>query len=372
MGTRLALLTLLPALVSVAVGTPAAAQPEADRGGARDASGLWLPEPLDHPRRRSATEEALATVPGVGAVLGPLELKDAAGGTVALRERAGARGTVLVLLRSLAWSPFCRAQLSAWQAREEELGEVGYGLAIVTTEPLDEQAPGVLLSDPDGRALSSVGLRNELIDPREEGYGMPYPGTLVLDREGAVTHRFFELHHARRAAPGTVLAALGAEPSAPDGAILAGRGLTARAGLLDPALTLEGQSLLLVRLELDPGLYIYTDPLPQGFIATTVEVLPTEGLRYQRVEYPEASPKEFPDLGVTLPVYRGVADFLVPVRATPELLGPEVEDPPNGLPIFVRVHYQTCSERLCYTPQDLDLYLEVPVEHVELSPGARR
>ncbi|MEM6706818.1 MAG: protein-disulfide reductase DsbD domain-containing protein, partial [Acidobacteriota bacterium] len=266
----------------------------------------------------------------------------------------------VVVIRSLTWSPFCRAQVDAWARRIADAREIGYEVVVVSARA-SEGAGGMPLLVAGDEVL---GLRNPLIERGEEGFGTLTPATFVLSPDGRVEHRFVDKHHARRVTPGTVLAAL-APPNAAMSAPVAGQGLRASATLLDPALWLEAQSTLLVRLELDPGRYIYTDPLPDGFIATTVQVLPTEGLRLSRIAYPPAESKEFPDLGVTLPIYEGVADFLVPVRATSELLGFEVERPTNGYPLFVRVDYQTCSSNFCFSPQTLELYVEVSAQALQ-------
>lgn len=339
--------TLVLALTACAlqVGTGAAQE----SAGFRDASGLWWTHPLDHPYRRSVTREVLESLPAVGEELSLGALSEGDDGSV-----AGETGTVVVAIRSLDWSPFCRAQVDAWSRRADRLAELGYRVVVVSGAASEVASPLPVLVDSDDR----LGLRNPLIAPDEAAFGTLVPGTWVLDGDGRVVHRFLERHHARRATPGTVLAALGSRELGEGVVTVAGQGLRVSVGLLDPELWLEAQSTVVVRLQLEPGRYIYTDPLPDGFIATTVQVLPSDGLRFSRIVYPEAETKEFPDLGVTLPIYQGVADFLVPVRATSEQLGLDLEKTTNGYPLFVQVDYQTCSESFCFSPQTLEVYVE--------------
>ena len=277
-------------------------------------------------------------------------------------------------------------QLVKLQERRAEIEKAGYDLFAISYDSPAELAAfaerhGIefpLLSDEDSKVIREFGILNTLIEPDEERYyGIPFPGTYVTDAKGMVTAKFFSRHYATRVSAGTLVSGLGdgivdlleaGEAPATTGQ---GRGLSARAFLADSDLQMEVESTLWVRLQMDDGLYIYTDPLPTGFIATTVEVLPSEGLRFGRVVYPEAQIKEFPDLGVSLPVYVGTADFRVPIKATAKLLGMDVENQTNGFPVTVRVSYQTCSASFCFTPQTLDLYLEVPAAPLTLPQGAQ-
>ena len=70
----------------------------------------------------------------------------------------------------------------------------------------------------------------------------------------------------------------------------------------------ETTSILYVRLELEDGLHIYGNPLPEGFIASEASIPQTKGLRVAAAIYPETELREFVELGVTLPVYEGVVD----------------------------------------------------------------
>lgn len=49
-----------------------------------------------------------------------------------------------------------------------------------------------LLSDPDSAVIRRYGILNETVARENSTYGIPYPGTYVLDRRGVVTAKYFE------------------------------------------------------------------------------------------------------------------------------------------------------------------------------------
>ena len=74
-----------------------------------------------------------------------------------------------------------------------------------------QEAHGItytLLSDPDSEVIRSFSILNTLIDPDDHPwYGIPYPGTYVIDADGAITHKFFENNLAVRVGPEQLLRA---------------------------------------------------------------------------------------------------------------------------------------------------------------------
>ena len=49
-----------------------------------------------------------------------------------------------------------------------------------------------LISDGGSAIITKYGLLNETVDPKSRTYGIPHPGTFVVDRKGVVQSRFFE------------------------------------------------------------------------------------------------------------------------------------------------------------------------------------
>jgi len=114
------------------------------------------------------------------------------------------------------------------QSRYGELRDSGLGLAVITYDPPATlarfaAAHGIefpLLSDEGSATIREYGLLNEGMNPDrapEERrallrrlYGVPYPGTFVLDPAGRVTARFFEAAYQERSTVSSIAVRLGA------------------------------------------------------------------------------------------------------------------------------------------------------------------
>ena len=254
----------------------------------------------------------------------------------------------------------------------EDFTAAGYKIYGVSYDSVSELAAfsdqhGIgydLLADDDSAVITQFGILNTLISP--EGplagnfYGLPFPGTYVVDAGGVVTEKFFNKHYATRTSAGTLLdSALGRAlrheeaPAEEHGAPRA----RFTAFLSDPQLTLEVASTLNVRVDMEEGYHIYAEPLPDDYYPTTVRLEPVDGLEIGEPVYPPTMEMRFDALDVTLNVYEGSADIAFPVTAMAELFegGRETVD------LDVVVDYQVCSDTVCYLPEEVRLTLSAPI-----------
>ncbi len=228
-----------------------------------------------------------------------------------------------------------------------------------------------LLSDVDSEVIKKFGILNTLIAPEdsERMYGLPFPGVYVTDESGVVTEKFFYRHYASRASAGSIVdSALGdvLMPKEAPNESLRNDQVEITAFLADESLKFEVRSVLYVRLELEEGLHVYSGDLPKGYVATTVSIDETPGLRVGTLSYPATRPKTFEALGVTLDVYEGVVEIAVPVSLTAEVMNWTLPDKPEVMEIPVRVDYQACSETVCYRPKTETLTVSAPVSPLSM------
>ena len=67
-----------------------------------------------------------------------------------------------------------------------------------------------LLSDPGSMTIRKYGIFNTTIPAdNQQSYGIPFPGTFMLNAQGTVTARFFEQAYQERSTVGSILARLG-------------------------------------------------------------------------------------------------------------------------------------------------------------------
>ena len=103
------------------------------------------------------------------------------------------------------------------QGRLADIRKAGMGLAAISYDPVPVLADfsrrrGItfpLLSDAGSETIKRYGILNTTIDPKNQLYGYPFPGTFIVDRQGIVTSRFFEDAYQERDTVSSILVRLG-------------------------------------------------------------------------------------------------------------------------------------------------------------------
>ena len=155
--------------------------------------------------------------PKVGESVPDFKLQDGHGQWWTRESVMGPQGVMLVFSRSADWCPYCKTQLVELQSRLGELNAKGLGLAVVTYD-----SPAVLadfgsrrgitfplLSDPGSQTIKAFGILNTAVDQKSTNFGIPFPGTFIVNRAGIVTARFFEDAYQERTTVSNVFLKLG-------------------------------------------------------------------------------------------------------------------------------------------------------------------
>ena len=202
-------------------------------------------------------------------------------------------------------------------------------------------------------------------------YGIPYPGTYITDADGVVVSKSFHGSYKLRDSPEALLdAALGrarldeVEIAAPGGdeevrvqvALRGGKG-TIRQGIVRH---------VIARFELGDGFHLYGDPVPEGMIATKVEVTGPAGLVVHDPVVPETEPLRLESMGVELQVWSGSFDIEVPFHAVGDLASECRPLDEDAVPIEVTVRYQACDDETCLLPKTETFRFDVPLDVVDI------
>ena len=246
------------------------------------------------------------------------------------------------------------------QEHIEEFAAAGVRVLAVLPEPpellasfVDEHGIGFpLLADSDAKVIREYGILNTLVDPGEDFYGMPWPGSYLSDTEGNVRQKYFNQFHRVRESATWMLRDLDAAvdlsgyPQTAAGAVSAVLGA--------PDLKPYQRVDLLVRLDLPEGVHAYGEPSPPGYLPASVAVTGPEGLVVEAPAFPPTRPLLIEGINEELPVFEGEIEIRVPLRY-------DVYDTPVGesVTLEVDVRYQPCDEIQCFTPMrerfELDL-----------------
>lgn len=165
---------------------------------------LALIAPLASAHAQSPVEAAAEAASGFGPAIGErapdLDVMDADGARRSLSDLMGERGLVLYFNRSLDWCPICLRQTIELEASVDAFAEAGWPVAVLTYDPVatlaqvaDRRGLDVtLLSDEDSATIDAYGVRDPIYaDPDHLAHGVPYPITVVIDRDGRVVAKFW-------------------------------------------------------------------------------------------------------------------------------------------------------------------------------------
>lgn len=156
--------------------------------------------------------------PQVGTRVPDFSLLDQKGQSRTLSSLMGPKGLMLVFYRSADWCPYCKTQLAELQTRTADLAKNGIRLAAISYDAVPILADfskrrGItfpLLSDPGSATIKRYGILNTTVpETNQQSYGIPFPGTFMVNTQGVVTSRFFEQAYQERSTVGSIMARLG-------------------------------------------------------------------------------------------------------------------------------------------------------------------
>ena len=235
-----------------------------------------------------------------------------------------------------------------------------------------QKIPYPILSDLGSKVIREFGIFNTTIEPGDVPiYGVPFPGTYIVDEEGVVIEKFFYDTYKKRDGPENMIeSATGSiqldanEPTAAftDEGIRVSATMHGAGGVLKQG----AMRNVVVRFELGEGLHIYSDPVPEGMIPTTVEIDGPPGLVVQDAIVPPTEKLHLKGLDLDLQVWSGVVDIVIPVYADATLLSEMRALDDLETTIDVNVRYQACDDDTCLLPRNRTLTLTVPMAPVDV------
>lgn len=232
-----------------------------------------------------------------------------------------------------------------------------------------------LLADVGSSVITDLGILNVTMDQERAAYGrpieerhrgVPYPGTFFLDEDGVVAGKRFEQSHRIRPTTNTLLAQLADDhPVRPEiAAEAASPGVRVAAWLDSPALSANQLQNVNVRVAMDDGVHLYTDPVPDGFTALRAHLGGDDRLQVEPVEMPRGHPFTVTGLPERFQVVEGTFDVTIPffLLSNRDTAG----DPVRSVTLTVDLAYQACTDDECFMPEHITL--ELPLRE-EPNPG---
>lgn len=231
-----------------------------------------------------------------------------------------------------------------------------------------------MLADPDSAIIRRFGLFNDTIDASSRDYGIPFPGTFLVDAAGIVRQKFFEEQYIHRMPAATLLMRMGktTPPLPPQG--------IRRLDYLEVHTTASEERLYpgnLVTLFVDihprPGVHVYA-PGSRDYQGLQVTLEENPYLKVREVQYAPAETLTLPLLGEDLPVYSRPVRVSIDAALVSRLdMAPLLE---SGEPLQIRgtMTLQACDDRVCWPAQSFPLEWRYPITppDLERSPESLR
>jgi peroxiredoxin len=160
-----------------------------------------------------ATPEATAGL-AVGEHAPDFTLPDQHGTTVSLSALLEHGPVAVVFHRSVDWCVYCKLQMVQLQRIRPEIEAAGGQVVAISYDPVEKLQDFAarthvdlpLLSDVDSRTIDAYGVRATQAPPESSGFALH--ATFVVDRDGVIRTKLFQLSYQERPAIETLIDAL--------------------------------------------------------------------------------------------------------------------------------------------------------------------
>ncbi len=248
------------------------------------------------------------------------------------------------------------------EQNRERIGKQGLGLAAVSYD-----SPAVLrnfaerkkiafplLSDGDSRVIREFGILNETVKPGTFTYGIPYPGTYVLNTRGVVVAKYFEDDYRERVTSSDILARQFGDAGGSAGSAIDAHQMRLTTGASTGTARPQQRIVLTVDIELKPKMHVYA---PGVADYRPIEWSLAEGafLKPHPFAYPPSKKLRLKAIKETAPVYQGRVRLTREITFGAENTLRPLLSPTGELVLKGSLKYQACDDRKCYTPETVPL-----------------
>jgi len=251
-----------------------------------------------------------------------------------------------------------------------ELTAKGLGLAVITYDSPATLADfrarrGItfpLLSDPGSSTIKAYGILNTTVAETSTNYGIPFPGTFVIDRQGVVTARFFEEAFQERTTVASMMLTLGTNSSPVAASRITTDHLRVTTYASDEVVA--PGSLFSIVLDIAPRerMHVYA-PGADGYKVIDLILDPNPLLVTRPLQYPSSEIYFFEPLNERVPVFESPFRLTQAMAVSPAREHREALADVESVTVTGTLNYQACDDRICFNPQS------VPVSYtVRLRP----
>lgn len=315
--------------------------------------------------------------PQVGDKLPAFSLQDQTGRPRTLESLMGPKGLMLTFSRSASWCPYCKTQLVEMQGRLADVKQSGYEMAVITYDPVPvlaefatrRQIAFPLLSDAGSAVIKQYGILNTTVDPTNNLYGYPFPGMLIVNRQGVVTSRFFEDGYQERNTMSSVLVRMGSKVNVPATKV-SSPNVEITSYATDQVAAPGTHFSVVLDITPAPRVHVYA-PGVTGYKPIVLTVNARPGLVVRAAQYPKSEDYHFKPLDEHVQVYQKPFRIVQDVMVDPSAAGQAALKGATSITIDGTLNYQACDDKVCFNPQTVPLTWTVSLKALdrERAPG---
>ena len=248
------------------------------------------------------------------------------------------------------------------QQYAEQFRKEGLGVAVITYDSTEilanfdkrQNITIPTLSDPKSEIIRAFGILNTHVPTDHMAYGVPFPGTFILDQNGVVKSKYFEdLYRDRVSAPTILLREFGSTAGTRETDVRTSH-LEMKYHSTRDTVRPNLRFTLVADFQLQPKMHVYA-PSVQGYIPIRFDIEPSPYFTAHTTEYPPAEELFLAAIKETVPVFQGGFQ----VRQDITMLGNDVLEPVlkgnSEVKIRGKLRYQACDDKICYLPQTIPL-----------------
>lgn len=321
--------------------------------------------------------------PRIGQPVPGFRLPDQHGKTWTRDSLMGPNGLMLVFSRSADWCPYCKTQMLELQSRAREITSRGLGLAVVTYD-----SPAILadftgrrgityplLSDAGSATIRTYGILNTTVDPKSTDYGIPFPGTFILDTHGIVTAKFFEDAYQERTTVSNIMLKLGQAGTGVEGRRISTDHLDLTTYASDQVVAPGSLFSLVFDVAPHKGIHVYA-PGAHGYKVIAIHLNPNPLVVARPVRYPASETFVFAPLSERVQVYQNPFRLMADVSLDGSREGRQKLAGVESVTITGTFDYQACDDKSCFNPKSVPLSYTVKVrqldtERAHVTPASR-
>jgi hypothetical protein len=255
--------------------------------------------------------------------------------------------------------------LSGLRKRGLGLAAISYDSAAILKNFADrKKITYPLLSDPDSKIIRAFGILNTAVKPGTAQFGIPYPGTFLVDTKGKILSKYFEEDMRERVSASDILAGRFGVLADESRTTLKAKhvSLTTTAST---AIARPGHRILLgLELNLGPKMHVYA-PGVAGYIPIDWQLEATGAAKAFPVQYPPPKQVHLKVINETVLVYRGRVRITREITFGQENAVKQLVSPAGELVLKGSLRYQACDDRECYLPETAPLEWRFRFEAME-------